>query len=172
MSGFGAPSLNPEQAPSGLESKCFAVVASSWYEEVTDGLVAGAVDLLRALGARVWVQRVPGAFELPLAAKWALERDFDGQRADGVVALGAVIRGGTPHFEYVCQAATQGLTEVALSTGRPVGFGVLTCDTLDEARDRAGLPGSAENKGREAAQAVAAMTVAGGQWHREINHRG
>jgi 6,7-dimethyl-8-ribityllumazine synthase len=133
-----------------------------------DGLVAGAVRVLERSGAEFWVARVPGAFELPLAAKWALEgrggrsalragSDEPLPQADAVVALGVVIRGGTPHFEYVCEAATSGLGRVALDTGKPVGFGVLTCDNEAEALARAGLPGSSEDKGAEAAQAVLAM---------------
>jgi 6,7-dimethyl-8-ribityllumazine synthase len=92
---------------------------------------------------------VPGAFELPVVAK-----AFAQQRYDAVVALGVVIRGGTPHFDYVCRAATDGLTRVALETGVPVGFGVLTCDTEEQALDRCGLPDSSEDKGREAAMAA------------------
>jgi 6,7-dimethyl-8-ribityllumazine synthase len=95
------------------------------------------------------VIRVPGAFELPVTAK-ALAL----QRYDAVVALGVVIRGGTPHFEYVCAAATDGLTRVAVETCVPVGFGLLTCDTMEQALDRAGLPDSSEDKGREAAMAA------------------
>ncbi len=87
---------------------------------------------------------MPGAVELPIVAAALAARH------DAVVALGVVIRGGTPHFDYVCQSVTQGLTEVALDTGIPVGFGVLTCDTVEQALDRAGLPSSAEDKGREA----------------------
>ncbi len=94
------------------------------------------------------VVRVPGAVELPVVAA-ALAADHD-----AVVALGVVIRGGTPHFDYVCQSVTAGLTRVALDTGVPVGFGVLTCDTVEQARDRAGLPSSGEDKGREAAFAA------------------
>jgi 6,7-dimethyl-8-ribityllumazine synthase len=95
------------------------------------------------------VVRVPGAFELPLAAKV-----LAGQRHDAVVALGVVIRGGTPHFDYVCRAATDGLARVALDTGVPVGFGVLTCDTEEQALDRCGLAESSEDKGQEAVMAA------------------
>jgi len=102
----------------------------------------------------VTVVRVAGAFELPVAAQVAARRG-----ADAVVALGVVIRGGTPHFDYVCSAATHGLTNVALENAIPVGFGVLTCDTEEQALDRAGLPGSAEDKGYEAAQAAVATAV-------------
>jgi 6,7-dimethyl-8-ribityllumazine synthase len=95
--------------------------------------------------------RVPGSFELPIVAKAALERG-----ADAVVALGVIIRGGTPHFDFVSHAATDGLTRVAIDTGMPVGFGVLTLDDEQQGLDRAGLPGSKEDKGAEAAQAALA----------------
>lgn len=96
--------------------------------------------------------RVPGAFELPLAAQYAIE---DG--ADVVIALGVVIRGGTPHFEYVCHAVTEGLTRVQLDSGVPIGFGVLTVDNEKQALDRAGLKGSKEDKGAEAVEAAIRM---------------
>jgi 6,7-dimethyl-8-ribityllumazine synthase len=125
-----------------------AVVASSWHQVVMDGLIDGAVRTARAAGAEPDVVRVPGSFELPVvAARLA-------QTHDAVVALGVVIRGGTPHFDYVCDAATTGLNEVALRTGTPVGFGLLTCDDEQQALDRAGLPGSVEDKGAEAAAAA------------------
>jgi len=118
------------------------------------GLLAGAQRALAdSRVADVRVIRVPGTFELPVAAA----RVADG--TDAIVALGVVIRGGTPHFEYVCAAASTGLTEVSVRTGVPVGFGVLTCDTEQQALDRAGLAGSAEDKGYEAAQAALATAV-------------
>jgi 6,7-dimethyl-8-ribityllumazine synthase len=135
-----------------------AVVAAQWHEQVMDGLLDGARRALADAGVEaVTVVRVPGTFELPVAAA-RLAR-----HVDAVVALGVVVRGGTPHFDYVCQAATSGLTQVAVTTGVPVGFGVLTCDTDEQAVDRAGLPGSSEDKGYEAAQAavVTACTLAG-----------
>jgi len=98
------------------------------------------------------VVRVSGAVELPVVAQ-ELARHYD-----AVVCLGAVIRGGTPHFEYVCEAVTTGLTRVALDAGTPIGNGVLTCNTIQEARDRCGLPDSSEDKGWEAA--VAALDTA------------
>jgi 6,7-dimethyl-8-ribityllumazine synthase len=127
-----------------------AVVAASWHQQVMDGLVAGAqqaADSYRVGSCDV--VRVPGSFELPVVAL-ALAR----QGYDAVVALGVVIRGGTPHFEYVCSAATDGLNQVALETGIPVGFGLLTCDTEEQALDRAGLEGSRESKGYEATAAA------------------
>lgn len=114
-----------------------------------DGLIAGAERIIRDAGITPELHRVPGTFELPIAAKAAALAG-----ADVVVALGVVIRGGTPHFDYVCSAATDGLTRVALDTGVPVGFGVLTCDNDAQAIDRAGLPGSSEDKGAEAASAA------------------
>ena len=126
------------------------------------GLVDGALRALAELGVPVAPQdvvRVPGSFELPVAARRMADAG-----ADAVVALGVVIRGGTPHFDYVCHAATVGLTEVAVRTGVPVGFGVLTCDDDAQARDRAGLPGSSQDKGAEAAHAAVAtaLTLRGG----------
>jgi 6,7-dimethyl-8-ribityllumazine synthase len=135
-----------------------AVVAASWHTEVMDGLLAGAQRALAAHGVTdAEVVRVPGTFELPIVA------DALAEEHDVVVALGVVIRGGTPHFDYVCSAATDGLTRVALDHGIPVGFGVLTCDTDEQALDRAGLPGSSEDKGWEATAAAlaTARTLAG-----------
>lgn len=129
-----------------------AVVASSWHPEVMDGLLAGAHRALDAAGVTaVTVLRAPGSFELPLIAQACARGDYD-----AVIALGVIIRGGTPHFEYVSSAATDGLNRVALDTGVPVGFGLLTCDTETQALDRAGLPGSSEDKGREAVEAALA----------------
>ncbi|MDT0201514.1 6,7-dimethyl-8-ribityllumazine synthase [Nocardioides sp. AE5] len=147
MSGAGAP----VQEPVDCSDLAVAVVAASWHQEVMDGLLAGAE---RALAAHrvthATVVRAPGAFELPVVAA-ALARDHD-----AVVALGVVIRGGTPHFDYVCNAATDGLTRVALDSGTPVGFGLLTTDDEQQALDRAGLEGSSEDKGWEATAAALA----------------
>ncbi|GAA2455497.1 6,7-dimethyl-8-ribityllumazine synthase [Agromyces soli] len=151
MSGAGSPNLDSSTLDldgSGLD---VVVVAGSWHDEITDGLIAGATRTLDAAGAAHRLVRVPGSFELPVVAKAALEAG-----ADAVVALGVIIRGGTPHFEYVSAAATDGLTRVALDTGKPVGFGVLTLDDERQGLDRAGLPGSKEDKGREAAEAAIA----------------
>ena len=151
MSGAGAPTLTVDG--SGLK---VVVVAASWHTVVMDGLLAGSERALRAAHVEdVTVVRVPGTFELPVAARAAAAAG-----ADAIVALGVVIRGGTPHFEYVCQAATLGLTGVATSTGVPVGFGVLTCDDEAQALDRAGLADSHEDKGAEAAEAAVATVVA------------
>ncbi len=149
MSGHGAPQAVPVDA-AGLR---LGIVATTWHAELTDALLERAVAAAVASGvAEPTVARVPGAIELPVVAQALAEEH------DAVVALGVVIRGGTPHFEYVCDAVTAGLTRVALDAGRPVGNGVLTCDTEDQARDRAGLPGSAEDKGWEAT--VAALSTA------------
>lgn len=145
MTGSGAPDPISLDA-AGLR---VAVVATRWYPEVTDALLAGALAAAADSGVQApTVVRVPGAFELPITARALAARH------DAVIALGLVLRGGTPHFEYVCSAATEGLARVALDTGVPVGFGLLTCDTEHQARDRAGLPGSRENKGQEAALAA------------------
>ena len=150
MSGAGAPTIHTDGT--GLR---VTVVAASWHDVVMDGLLAGARRALaEANVADVREIRVPGTFELPVAAARAAAS------SDAVVALGVVIRGGTPHFEYVCEAATLGLTDVATRTGVPVGFGVLTCDDEQQALDRAGLPGSKEDKGAEAAEAAVATVVA------------
>jgi 6,7-dimethyl-8-ribityllumazine synthase len=156
VSGTGAPDL--AVSPAALK-KCaqlrVGVVAAQWHTEVMDALVDNARKALAEIGIdEPTVVRVPGCFELPVAAH-ALAK----QRYDAIVALGVVVRGGTPHFEYVCQAATDGLTRVAVESGIPVGFGVLTCDTDQQALDRAGLPGSAEDKGREAALSAVATAL-------------
>jgi 6,7-dimethyl-8-ribityllumazine synthase len=158
MSGEGAPKLRVE----GAEALSVAVIASQWYAQIMQGLVDGAQRALRDAGVSdVTVVRVPGVFELSVAAARLSTGQFD-----ALVALGVVIRGGTPHFEYVCQAATTGLTLVTQRTGIPVGFGVLTCDDEDQARDRAGLPGSREDKGYEAAVAALATAVTLAPWRR------
>ncbi len=129
------------------------ICVTSWHTEITGGLLAGAERALQEAGNNTYsIMRVPGAFELPLAAQYAIE---DG--AEVVIALGVVIRGGTPHFEYVCNAVTDGLTRVQLDSGIPIGFGVLTVDTEKQALDRAGLVGSKEDKGAEAVEAAIVM---------------
>jgi len=150
MSGAGSPELDVDG-----KGLTIVIVEGSWHEEITNGLIAGATRTLEASGADFSLVRVPGSFELPVVAKAALD-----EGADAVVALGVIIRGGTPHFEYVSAAATDGLTRVALDTGRPIGFGVLTLDDEEQGLDRAGLPGSKEDKGREAAEAAIATVRA------------
>ena len=145
MSGAGAPSTGGFDA-SGMN---VVVVAGTWHDTITDGLIAGAQRVLESTGADHRLVRVPGSFELAVAAQAA----FAGG-ADAVVALGVIIRGGTPHFEYVSAATTDGLTRVSLDAGKPIGFGVLTLDDEQQGLDRAGLEGSKEDKGAEAADAA------------------
>ena len=150
MSGSGAPSLKVSAV-----GKKAVIVATSWHPKIMAGLISGAQKELEVSGAdNVQLTMVPGAFELPLAAKWA----FD-QGADLVIALGVVIQGGTPHFDYICSSATEGLTRVQLDANKPLGFGLLTVNNEQEALDRAGLKGSKEDKGAEAVQAALAMSA-------------
>jgi 6,7-dimethyl-8-ribityllumazine synthase len=145
----GSPTLHVDG--SGLR---VAIVAASWHTAVMDGLIHGARRGLADAGVlNIELVRVPGAFELSVACS-RLAPAYD-----AVVALGVVIRGGTPHFDYICQAATMGLTDVSIRSGMPVGFGVLTCDNAEQALDRAGLEGSSEDKGHEAATAAVATAV-------------
>ena len=148
MTGHGAPHTEPTDC----HDLRVAVVAASWHEVVMNGLLDGAQRALddHRVEAPV-ILRVPGTFELPVVAGALAKEGYD-----AIVALGVVIRGGTPHFEYVCSAATDGLNRVALDYSIPVGFGVLTCDTEQQALDRAGLEGSAEDKGYEATAAALA----------------
>jgi len=149
VSGAGRPAAGA--VPAG--SLRLAIAATRWNAEITDALLDRAVAAARACGiGSPTVVRVAGAVELPVVAAALAGKH------DAVACLGAVIRGGTPHFDYVCDAVTYGLTRVALDTGTPVGNGVLTCDTVQQAWDRCGGPGSAEDKGWEAV--VAALDTA------------
>jgi 6,7-dimethyl-8-ribityllumazine synthase len=160
MSGAGQPKL---EKLDGSDLKV-AIVASSWHETVMEGLVAGAERaLVEAHVVSSSVVRTPGSFELPVVALALARRDYD-----AVVALGVVVRGGTPHFDYVCDAVTAGLTSVAVETGVPIGFGVLTCDNDQQALDRAGLEGSKEDKGYEATHAAMSTALL----LRDIKNRG
>jgi 6,7-dimethyl-8-ribityllumazine synthase len=151
MSGSGQPQLEPLDA-SGLR---VGVVAAQWHQQVMEGLLGGAERALADSNvSAVRIVRAPGSFELPIVAQ-AVAREG----VDAIVALGVVVRGGTPHFDYVCQAVTEGLTRVALDAGIPIGFGVLTCDSDDQALDRAGLDGSKEDKGYEATHAALATAL-------------
>ena len=149
MAGHGSPDITPDG-----HGLTVTIIAGSWHDEITDGLIAGAIRVLDTAGATHTLIRVPGAFELPLAAQTALRAG-----ADAVVCLGVIIRGGTPHFDFVSNAATDGLTRVALDEGKPVGFGVLTLDNEQQGIDRAGLPDSREDKGAEAASAALATAI-------------
>ncbi len=137
MSGQGSP-VGGTVAAEGLR---VGIVASRWHTEISDMLLQRAQDCARACGATTTVRQVVGALELAVVAQRLATTH------DAVVCLGVVLRGGTPHFEYVCDSVTAALTRVALDTATPVGNGVLTCDTAEQARDRCGLPGSAEDKG-------------------------
>ncbi len=148
MSGEGRPELEPIDG-AGLK---ITIVSGLWHNTIADGLLNGARRVLAESGAEVTEIPVPGSFELPVVAKAALEAG-----ADAVVALGVIVRGETPHFDFVAHAATDGLTRVALDTGKPVGFGVLTVDTEEQGLDRAGLEGSKEDVGGRAAEAAIAV---------------
>ncbi|MFF7291864.1 6,7-dimethyl-8-ribityllumazine synthase [Microbacterium sp. NPDC008134] len=145
MSGAGAPKTENIDG----RGVNVVIIAGTWHDTITNGLIAGAERVLNEARATHRLVRVPGSFELAVAAQAA----FAGG-ADAVVALGVIIRGGTPHFEYVSAATTDGLTRVSLDTGKPVGFGVLTLDDEQQGLDRAGLEGSKEDKGAEAADAA------------------
>ncbi len=150
MSGGNAPTL-------GLNAHGLRVgiVAAQWHEALMNALIAGATQRCDQGGASHELIRVPGAFELPLGAQLAAQSE----KFDALVALGVVIRGGTPHFDYICSAATQGLTRVSLDTQVPIGFGLLTVDTEEQALDRAGLADSHEDKGAEAVEAALSMAL-------------
>ncbi|WP_237223807.1 6,7-dimethyl-8-ribityllumazine synthase [Rothia nasisuis] len=152
MSGAGAPA--PKLNPADTAGLKVAVIAASWHAQIMDGLLGGTQRAAADAGIEPTIVRVPGTFELPVAAATLAEK------YDALVALGVVIRGGTPHFDYVCDAATSGLTKVSVETKTPVGFGVLTCDTEEQGLDRAGLPGSTEDKGYEAMAAALETVVA------------
>jgi 6,7-dimethyl-8-ribityllumazine synthase len=140
----------PQQEPFDCSDLRVGVVAASWHEQVMDGLLSGTERALKDYQVTpVEVVRVPGSFELPVVAAALATRG-----CDAVIALGVVIRGGTPHFEFVCSAATDGLSRVTLDHDVAVGFGLLTCDTEEQALDRAGFAGSSEDKGYEAAAAA------------------
>ena len=130
-----------------------SIVVSRFNGFITDRLLEGALDALRRHGVEekgITVVRVPGSFEIPLGVKRAA-----GQKVDAVIALGALIRGGTPHFDYLSAEVTKGVAQVMLETGIPVSFGVLTTDTVEQAIERAGA--KAGNKGAEAAQSALEM---------------
>jgi 6,7-dimethyl-8-ribityllumazine synthase len=129
------------------------VISSSWHPQICQSLIDGAVRGLKSAKIEnIKISYVAGSFELPLAAQLALDKG-----ADLVVVVGLVLRGETPHFDYICQGVTQGVMDVSLSRSKPVGFGVLMCDDLSQAQARAGAEGSKEDKGFDAA--IAALTL-------------
>lgn len=147
-------SYNKDEIPSG-EKGIFGIVVSEWNKEITDNLLQGAVETLLEHGVDekdIYVRHVPGSFELPFGASTLLEK----KKFDAVICLGCVIQGETRHFEFISQAVAHGIMKVSLSEGIPVIFGVLTTDTLQQAKDRSG--GVLGNKGTEAA--VTALKMA------------
>jgi 6,7-dimethyl-8-ribityllumazine synthase len=149
MAGFGEPGVSTVDA----HGLTVGIVAARWHGDLTDHMLARAIEAAKACNAgEIVVARAAGSVELPIVAQ-ALAR-----RCDVVVALGVVVRGATAHFDYVCKSVTEGLTRVALDESTPVAHGVLTVNTIEQARDRAGLPGSAEDKGWSAT--VAALDAA------------
>jgi 6,7-dimethyl-8-ribityllumazine synthase len=127
-----------------------AIISSSWHLDICNELIAGASRALKDAGiTETTIIHVPGSFEIPLASQIAFEQGYD-----AVVAVGLVLKGETPHFDYVCQGVTQGILDVSLKFSRPIGFGVLMCNTLEQAIARSGRPGSIEDKGFDSAVAA------------------
>jgi len=140
----------PEIAVPKFAKAKVAIISSSWHLDICNDLIAGATRALEAAEVKkIKVIYVPGSFEIPLAAQFAFEAGFD-----AVVAVGLVLKGETPHFDYVCQGVTQGVLDVSLKYGKPIGFGVLMCNDLDQAIARCGREGSKEDKGYDSAIAV------------------
>jgi len=129
-----------------------AIISASWHTDICSALVAGAVKAMDEYSVSYEVSYVPGSFELPLAAQKALDNGFD-----AAVIVGLVLKGETPHFEYVCQGVTQGVMDVQLSRSKPVGFGVLMCTDMSQAIARIGGAGSKEDKGYDAGIAALAL---------------
>jgi 6,7-dimethyl-8-ribityllumazine synthase len=141
-----APQLSIKPLPNAK----VAIISSSWHLDICNDLIAGAQRALVAAKVKtVEVQYLPGSFEIPLAAQYAFEAGFD-----AVVAVGLVLKGETPHFDYVCQGVTQGVIDVSLKYGKPIGYGVLMCNDLDQALARCGRPDSTEDKGYDSAVAA------------------
>ena len=141
-----APSIGIKPLP---QAKV-AIISSSWHLDICNDLIAGAKRALeQAQVDTVDIQYVPGSFEIPLAAQYAFDAGYD-----AVVAVGLVLKGETPHFDYVCQGVTQGVIDVSLKHGKPIGYGVLMCNDLDQAIARSGAVGSKEDKGFDSAVAA------------------
>lgn len=133
-----------------LSGKRVGIVSSQWHPEICDALIAGAERAIKEAGITdVTVRKVAGSFEIPLASQQMLDTG-----CDAVITVGLVLRGETPHFDYVCQGVTSGVMDVMLSRSKPIGFGVLMCDNLEQAKARSGIPGSKEDKGYDAAVAA------------------
>ena len=144
-----APEITVPQHPTAK----VAIISSSWHPDICGALIAGAHRALEAASvASIEVIYVPGSFEIPLAAQRAFEKGFD-----AVVAVGLVLQGETPHFDYVCQGVTQGVIDVQLKFSKPIGYGVLMCNNLEQAIARSGVPGSKEDKGYDSAIAALAL---------------
>jgi 6,7-dimethyl-8-ribityllumazine synthase len=141
-----APDLDVPQLPNAK----IAIISSSWHLDICNDLIAGATRALKAANiAAIETIYVPGSFEIPLAAQKAFEKGFD-----AVVAVGLVLKGETPHFDYVCQGVTQGVIDVQLKFSKPIGYGVLMCNNLEQAIARSGRPASTEDKGYDSAIAA------------------
>lgn len=144
-----APEITVPQHPKAK----VAIISSSWHPDICESLIAGARRALETASVKkIEVIYVPGSFEIPLAAQHAFEKGFD-----AVVAVGLVLQGETPHFDYVCQGVTQGVIDVQLKFSKPIGYGVLMCNDLDQAIARSGQPGSKEDKGYDSAIAALAL---------------
>lgn len=142
--------IAPEIKLNNMSQFKVALITASWHKEICDSLVVGAQRALREANVELGeVIYVPGSFELPLAAQYALDAGMD-----AAVVLGVVVRGETPHFDYVCQGVTNGVMQVSLSRSKPIGFGVLTVENVEQAIARSGVPGSKEDKGFDSAVAA------------------
>lgn len=147
--------INSEEVPSAAEMK-IGIVVSEWNSQITDGLLKGAKETLLKFGLKeqnLFIESVPGSFELALGAKWLLEA----HQLDAVICLGCVIQGETRHFDFVCHGITQGIVQLSQDTGKPVIFGVLTDNNLQQSIDRSG--GKHGNKGDEAAVTAIKMVA-------------
>ena len=141
---------SPQIAVRSLADAKVAIISSSWHLELCNDLISGAQRALaEASITKVETIYVPGSFEIPLASQIAFEKGFD-----AVVAVGLVLKGETPHFDYVCQGVTQGILDVSLKFSKPIGFGVLMCDDMEQAMARSGVAGSKEDKGHDSAVAA------------------
>jgi 6,7-dimethyl-8-ribityllumazine synthase len=143
----------PEISLSKFPKAKVAIISSSWHLDICNDLIAGATRALEAAEVKkIKVIYVPGSFEIPLAAQKVFEKGYD-----AVVAVGLVLKGETPHFDYICQGVTQGVIDVQLKWSKPIGYGVLMCNNLDQAIARSGRPGSKEDKGYDSAMAALAL---------------